>query len=62
MRDALDVLRNHPFADVWQSMLRQAVLPGADLVLGAEQPEVLRLLRDEELCAATLRSSPPREH
>jgi uncharacterized protein (TIGR02646 family) len=54
MRDALDVLRNQPFADVWQSMLRQAVLPGADIVLGDEQPEVLRLLRDEELRAATL--------
>ncbi|MCE4948747.1 hypothetical protein LVX13_37525 [Streptomyces albulus] len=54
MRDALDVLRIQPFADVWQSMLRQAVMPGADIVMDGEHPEVLYLLRNEELRAATL--------
>jgi hypothetical protein len=32
-RAALDVLKGQPFADVWQAMLRQAILPGAALVL-----------------------------
>ncbi|MGW1501682.1 hypothetical protein ACWCQW_24415 [Streptomyces mirabilis] len=53
-RDALDVLKGQPFADVWQAMLRQAVLPGAVLVMSDEPPEVLSLLRNEELRAATL--------
>ncbi|WP_369248159.1 hypothetical protein [Streptomyces sp. R41] len=53
-RDALDVLKGQPFADVWQAMLRQAVLPGAALVMSDEPPEVLALLRNEELRAATL--------
>ncbi|MFB8205529.1 hypothetical protein [Kitasatospora purpeofusca] len=54
MRDALDVLRLYPFADVWQAMLRQAVMPGADIIMRDEPPWALALLRDEELRAATL--------
>lgn len=53
-RNALHVLKGQPFADVWQSMLRQAVLPGAALVMSDEPPEVLSLLRNDELRAATL--------
>ncbi|MFE0134981.1 hypothetical protein ACFWY6_25935 [Streptomyces sp. NPDC059037] len=54
MRAALGLLTLQPFADVWQAMLRQAVLPGADIVMRDEPPWVLPLLRDEELRAATL--------
>ncbi|WP_202487480.1 MULTISPECIES: hypothetical protein [unclassified Streptomyces] len=54
MRHALAVLEGQPFADVWQAMLRQAVLPGAPVVMSDEPPEILTLLRDEELRAATL--------
>ncbi|MEV5199680.1 hypothetical protein [Streptomyces sp. NPDC053720] len=53
-RDALDVLKGQPFADVWQAMLRQAVLPGAALIMSDEPPEIFSLLRNEELRAATL--------
>lgn len=53
-RDALDVLKGLPFADVWQAMLRQSVLPGAAMVMSDQPPEILSLLRDEELRAATL--------
>jgi uncharacterized protein (TIGR02646 family) len=53
-RDALNVLQGQPFADVWQAMLRQAVLPGAAMIMNDESPEILALLRDEELRAATL--------
>ncbi|MEU5953608.1 hypothetical protein [Streptomyces sp. NPDC047525] len=53
-RHALDVLKGQPFVDVWQALLRQAVLPGAALVMSDEPPEILALLRDEELRATTL--------
>ncbi|MFD9371375.1 hypothetical protein ACFWA6_27235 [Streptomyces sp. NPDC060020] len=67
MRDALDVLRIQPFADVWQAMLRQAVMPGADIIMSNEPPWALALLRDEELRAATLVEfpvlvTPPADH
>ncbi|WP_415954338.1 hypothetical protein [Streptomyces sp. KLOTTS4A1] len=53
-REALDTLKEQPFADVWQAMLRQAELPGAHLVMNDEPPEILSLLRDEQLRTETL--------
>lgn len=53
-RNSLRALREQPFADVFQAMLRQAVLPMGALTMADESPEIIALLRDEELRAATL--------
>jgi hypothetical protein len=49
----IHVVREQPFADVCQSMLRQAMAPGAAVVF-ADQPWVLDMLREPELRAALL--------
>jgi hypothetical protein len=50
---AVLTVREQPFADVCQSMLRQAQSPGADAVFAGTQP-VLSLLRRPELRAALI--------
>ncbi|XUL90386.1 hypothetical protein ACQ86D_30225 [Streptomyces galilaeus] len=57
MRDAVSVLREQPFADVCQAMLRQAMFPGAELAMG-ESSEVMTLLKDDELRAAVTLTFP----
>ncbi|WP_157984587.1 hypothetical protein [Lentzea terrae] len=47
-------MQDQPFADVCQSMLRQAFSPGADVVF-SDSPDLLALLRTDELRAALLR-------
>jgi hypothetical protein len=39
------MVRGQPFADVYQSMLKQALCPGADLVFG-DDLHTLHLLRE----------------
>ncbi|WP_439681765.1 hypothetical protein [Embleya sp. MST-111070] len=53
MASAIPTIREQPFADVCQSMLRQAGAPGADIVF-ADAPGVLELLRTPELSHALL--------
>jgi hypothetical protein len=53
MASAVLTIREQPFADVCQSMLRQAFTPGADIIF-AETPGVLELLRTPELTQALL--------
>ncbi|HUQ57102.1 HNH endonuclease [Lentzea sp.] len=60
-RDRSDEMRKHvrtvqgqPFADVCQSMLRQALSPGADIVF-SDSPDLLELLRSPDLRQALLR-------
>jgi uncharacterized protein (TIGR02646 family) len=60
MTDIVETIRQQPFADVCQAMLRQAVAPGADLVFSDAEvaglaPDLLVLLRMPELRAALLR-------
>ena len=59
-RNALDALRDQPFADVLQAMLRQAVLPTAVLTMGDESPNIVSLLQDEVLREAMLIEFPLR--
>ncbi|MYS83486.1 hypothetical protein [Embleya scabrispora] len=48
MASVVLTIREQPFADVCQSMLRQATAPGAD-ILSADAPSILELLRTPEL-------------
>jgi hypothetical protein len=57
----IHVVREQPFADVCQSMLRQATAPGAAIVF-SDRPEVLTLLRAPELRAALLVDTPVTPH
>ncbi|WP_156094174.1 HNH endonuclease [Lentzea aerocolonigenes] len=50
----VQTVQDQPFADVCQSMLRQAFSPGADLVF-SDAPDLLALLRRDDLRAALLR-------
>lgn len=54
MRKHVQTVQDQPFADVCQSMLRQAFSPGADVVF-SDSPDVLVLLRKPELREALLR-------
>ncbi|MFD4643870.1 HNH endonuclease [Lentzea sp. NPDC058436] len=54
MLEHVQTVRDQPFADVCQSMLRQALSPGAD-VLFSDFPDLLALLRKPELREALLR-------
>ncbi|SDL19645.1 hypothetical protein SAMN04488074_109251 [Lentzea albidocapillata subsp. violacea] len=54
MLEHVHTVREQPFADVCQSMLRQAFSPGADVVFG-DSPDLLALLRKPELREALLR-------
>lgn len=54
MRKLVQTVQEQPFADVCQSMLRQALSPGAAVVFD-DSPDVLALLRTDELRAALLR-------
>jgi 5-methylcytosine-specific restriction endonuclease McrA len=51
MDEMVLTVQSQPFADVCQSMLRQAVAPGADIVF-ADTPGILILLRDADLRGA----------
>jgi hypothetical protein len=53
MREAVTTVREQPFADVCQSMLRQAEAPGAEIIFG-DSPKVLSLLRSPEVRGALL--------
>lgn len=54
MQKHVRTVQEQPFADVCQSMLRQAFSPGADAVF-SDSPDLLSLLRTDELQAALLR-------
>jgi hypothetical protein len=54
MQRHVRTVQDQPFADVCQSMLRQAFSPGADIVF-SDSPDLLALLRTDELRAALLR-------
>jgi hypothetical protein len=54
MQEQVQTVQDQPFADVCQSMLRQAFSSGADVVF-SDSPDVLALLRTEELRAALLK-------
>lgn len=54
MQEHVQTVQDQPFADVCQSMLRQAFSPGADVVF-SDSPDLLALLRTDELRAALLR-------
>ncbi|MFC3898820.1 HNH endonuclease [Lentzea rhizosphaerae] len=54
MREQVQTVQDQPFADVCQSMLRQAFSPGADVVF-SDSPDLLALLRRDDLRAALLR-------
>jgi len=54
MREQVQTVQDQPFADVCQSMLRQAFSPGADVVF-SDSPDLLALLRRHDLRAALLR-------
>lgn len=54
MLEHVHTVRDQPFADVCQSMLRQAFSPGADIVF-SDSPDLLVLLRKPELREALLR-------
>jgi len=54
MQKQVRTVRDQPFADVCQSMLRQAFSPGADIVF-SDSPDLLALLRRDDLRAALLR-------
>jgi hypothetical protein len=53
MAKAVATVREQPFADVCQAMLRQAEAPGAEIIF-ADSPEVLGLLRASEVRSALL--------
>ncbi|WP_018686164.1 HNH endonuclease [Actinokineospora enzanensis] len=53
MRQVVQTVREQPFADVVQAMLRYSDRPGAADVF-ADQPEVLRVLRDPSIRAELL--------
>jgi uncharacterized protein (TIGR02646 family) len=60
MAEVAEMIRQQPFADVCQAMLRQAVAPGAELVFSDAEvvglaPDLLTLLRLPELRAALMR-------
>lgn len=48
MNEAMYAVREQPFADVWQSMFRQAITPQAEAIF-SNDPEVLEVLRMSEL-------------
>jgi hypothetical protein len=54
MQEQVRTVQDQPFADVCQSMLRQAFSPGADVVF-SDSPDLLVLLRKPELREALLR-------
>ncbi|SDG98149.1 hypothetical protein SAMN05216553_11463 [Lentzea fradiae] len=54
MAENVRTVQDQPFADVCQSMLRQAFSPGADVVF-SDCPDLLVLLRREDLREALLR-------
>ncbi|MEU3650739.1 HNH endonuclease [Lentzea sp. NPDC034063] len=54
MLEHVQTVQDQPFADVCQSMLRQAFSPGADIVF-SDSPDLLALLRKPELRKALLR-------
>lgn len=54
MLEQVHTVQDQPMADVCQSMLRQALSPGADIVF-SESPDLLALLRREDLREALLR-------
>jgi hypothetical protein len=53
MDEMILAVQEQPFADVCQSMLRQAVAPGADIIF-ADAPGILALLREPGLRSALL--------
>lgn len=55
-----ETIKEQPFADVCQAMLRQAIAPGAEIIfsdaaVAGLAPDLLFLLRMPELRAALLR-------
>jgi len=60
LKEITQVIREQPFGDVCQAMLRQAVAPGAELIFSdAEvaglEPDMLAYLRTPEVRSALLR-------
>jgi uncharacterized protein (TIGR02646 family) len=60
MAQIVGTIQQHPFADVCQAMLRQAIAPGAEIIFSDAQvagltPKLLVLLRLPELRSALLR-------
>jgi hypothetical protein len=53
MREAVLTVREQPFADVCQAMLRQAEMPGGELIFD-DRPGILDLLRTPEVRSALL--------
>ncbi len=54
MLEHVHTVQDQPMADVCQSMLRQALSPGADIVF-SDSPDLLALLRRDDLREALLR-------
>jgi hypothetical protein len=54
MLEQVHTVQDQPMADVCQSMLRQALSPGADIVF-SDSPDLLALLRRADLREALLR-------